>query len=404
LGDSFRVVTLSPRSWTRLPWWLVPLAIFAATRLVDVFVIAHAAHAQVVMDGSHGIHVEQLKAADPGYWAALTNWDGQWYETIARHGYPHALPASGPVPQTAWAFFPLYPALVRIVMVLTPLGFAPAASLVSMTFAALGLALIYRLAAGRAGTYAAAITVLGLCVFPSAPILQAAYTEGLALFGIAVLLWGLSRRQYGVVLVALLLLALTRPIVIAAAPVIVLHGWRHWRDSTPRQRWTIGGLAAAAVGLVLLWPVVAGVVTGRSDAYFATQRAWGNELSLQGSYLGWFFGGSDHEAATKAVLALLVLLVTVAVPAGRTWPLEQRLWALVYGLYLALTLRPTSSIERYALLVAVPWLPLPALAPAGSGRWVRALVLVVVAAVGIRMQIGWVGHYLIPSAGSLLPP
>jgi hypothetical protein len=404
LGDSFPVVTLSARVLPRLQWWLLPLAILAATRVVDVFVIAHAAHAQVAMDGSYGIHVERPKPADPGYWAALTNWDGQWYETIARHGYPRSLPASGPVPQTAWAFFPLYPAVVRLVMILTPLGFAPAASLVSLIFAALGLVLLYRLAQERAGTFAAAITVLGLCVFPSAPILQAAYTEGLALFGIALMLWGLTRRRYGVVLAALLLLALTRPIVVAAAPVIALHGWRHWQSSTRRQRLAIGGLAVAAVALVLLWPAIAGIVTGRADAYFATQRAWANELSLKSSYLGWFAGGADREAAIQAVLALLVLLLTVAVPAARAWPTEQRVWALVYGLYLALSLRPTSSIERYMLLAAVPWLPLPALAPAGSSRWVRAIVVCVVAAVGVRMQVGWVEHYLIPTSGSMLPP
>lgn len=388
----------------RSTWWLVPLAIFVLTRLVDVFVIAHAAHSQVLMDGSYGIHVEESKPAHPGYWAALTNWDGQWYETIARHGYPRSLPAHGPVPQTAWAFYPLYPMIVRAVMLLTPLGFGPAASLVSLAFAAAAMVLIYRMVLERAGDFAAAITVLGLCVFPAAPILQAAYTEGLALFGIALLIWCLSRRRYGGALAALLLLALTRPIVVVAAPVIVVHGWLHWRDSTHRQRWAVGGLAAASGLLVLLWPAVAGAVSGRRDVYFATQRAWGNELRLQSSYLGWFFGGDDRQDAVKAVLVLLVLLLTLVVPGARAWPIELRVWAMVYGLYLALTLRPTSSIERYMLLAAVPWLPLPALAPAGSQRWVRAVVLGVVAAVGIRMQVGWVGHYLIPTAGSLLPP
>lgn len=387
-----------------MPWWLVPLAIFAATRVIDVFVIAHAAHAQVPMDGSHGIHVEAVKPAHPGYWAALSNWDGQWYETIARHGYPRSLPAAGPVPQTAWAFYPLYPAIVRGVMMLTPFGFAQAASSVSLVFAGLAMLLLYRMVERRGGAFAAAITVLGLCVFPSAPILQAAYTEGLALFCIVLLLRCLSRREYGGTLGVLVLLALTRPIVVAAAPVIAWHGLVHWRGSTRRQRWQIGGLAGASVALMLLWPAVAALVTGRTDAYTATQRAWGNQLSLRSSYLGWFLGGPDHAAAITALLALLVLGLTVAVPAARAWPLELRLWAVAYGVYLALTLRPTSSIERYLLLAAVPWLPLPALAPPGAGRWVRGFALGVVAAVGIRMQVGWVGHYLIPTAGSLLPP
>ena len=388
----------------RSPWWLAPVVIFAVTRLVDVALIAHAAHAQVAIDGSLGIHAEEFKPAHPGYWAALTNWDGQWYETIARHGYPTSLPASGPVPQTAWAFYPLYPALVRAVMIVTPLDFAPAASLVSLAFAALAMVLIFRMVERRGGRFAAAMTVLALCVFPSAPILQTAYTEGLALFGIALLVRCLTRREYAGVWVALVLLALTRPIVVAAAPVIALHGVVHWRASSRRQRWTIGWLTGAAAVLVLLWPAVAGLVTGRPDAYFATQRAWDNQLSLQRSYLGWLFGGPDQGATITALLALLVLLVALVVPAGRGWPLELRLWAGIYAVYLALTLRPTSSIERYLLLAAVPWLPVTALAPAGARRWVRALAFAAVALVGIRLQVGWVGHYLIPSADSLLPP
>jgi hypothetical protein len=69
-----------------------------------------------------------------------------------------------------------------------------------------------------------------------------------------------------------------------------------------------------------------------------------------------------------------------------------------------LALRPTSSFERYLLLVAVPWLPLPALAPAGSRRWVQALAFGGVLLLGGRVQVGWVGDYLIPTAGSMLPP
>ena len=392
----------------RLPWWLAPLGIFALTRLLDVLVIAHASQHQVAMDGSYGIHVETPKPADPGYFAVLSNWDGQWYETVARHGYPRDLPLTGPVPQTAWAFYPLYPMIVRIVMIVTRLDFAPAASLVSLACAAAAMVLLYRMVLDRGGRFAAAITVLGLCALPSAPILQAAYTEGLALLLVMLLVWSLSRRSYDVALVALLGLALTRPIVVAAAPLLLVHGLLRWRSSTTRQRWWMGGLLGASGVFVLLWPGVAGIVTGRRDAYFATQRAWGNQLELKHSYLGWFFGagadGTSRDTAVTAVLILLVLLVTVVVPAARAWPVELRLWALGYALYLMLALRPTSSIERYMLLVAIPWLPLTALAPAGARKWVQALVFAVVLALGVRVQVGWVGHYLIPTSGSMLPP
>jgi hypothetical protein len=392
----------------RLPWWLTPLGIFALTRLIDVAVIAHAGHGQIAMDGSYGIHVEEHKPASPGYFGVVTNWDGQWYESVALHGYPRDLPASGPLPQTAWAFYPLYPAIVRGVMILTRLPFSAAASAVSLAFAGAAMVLLYRMVVDRGGRFAAAITVLGLCVLPSAPILQAAYTEGLALFLIVVLVRALTRRRYGLALLMLIALALTRPIVVAAAPLLLGHAMLRWRTSTLRSRAQMIGLVLASGALVLLWPLVTGLATGRSDAYFATQKAWGNQLSVQQSYLGWFLGGGSqgarHEDAVMALFVLLVLLVTVVVPAARVWPVELRLWALGYALYLMLALRPTSSIERYMLLAAIPWLPLPALAPAGSQRWIQALCFGVVAALGIRLQIGWVGHYLVPTADSMLPP
>jgi hypothetical protein len=382
---------------------VLPLAVFAASRVIDGLVIAHAAHHQIAMDGSHGIHVETSKPADPGYLEALTNWDGQWYETIALHGYPSHLSA-GLIGQTPWAFFPVYPLSVRLVMILTPLGFDVAASLVSLVCAGLGVVLLYRLIEGRGHRSAALTTVAGLCFFPSAPILQAAYTEGLTLLELVVLLGLLTRRRYGPIVPLLLLVALTRPVALALVPLIVLHAAARWRGSTRRQRWQLAGLTALAGASSALWPALAGILSGRADVYFATERAWGNNVSLRQSYLGWLFGSPDHATTTRALLVFAVLAVTVVVPAARAWPLELRIWALVYGAYLALTLRPSSSIERYMLLALVPWLPLPALAPAGTRRWVQAVVLAVVGLIGLRMQVGWVGHYLIPSDASLLPP
>ena len=47
-------------------------------------------------------------------------WDGVWYERVAREGYPVQLPVdadTGAVTYSAWAFYPLYPYLVKVVMV-----------------------------------------------------------------------------------------------------------------------------------------------------------------------------------------------------------------------------------------------------------------------------------------------
>ena len=51
----------------------------------------------------------------PHYLDMVRIWDGEWYERIALHGYPRTLPhgAVGTVDYNSWAFFPLFPMLVR---------------------------------------------------------------------------------------------------------------------------------------------------------------------------------------------------------------------------------------------------------------------------------------------------
>jgi hypothetical protein len=89
------------------------LAVYAAARLLSAVVLLVAARAQAA-NGWTG--------AAPGYvdYTGLM-WDATWYRTIAEQGYPATLPvgADGLVQQNAWAFFPLFPMLVRGLMTLT---------------------------------------------------------------------------------------------------------------------------------------------------------------------------------------------------------------------------------------------------------------------------------------------
>src|ERR1051325_11451297 len=82
--------------------YAVPLLAYGASRVVCAFGVALAA-----------------MAANTSPHRILTVWDGRWYEKIALHGYPVTVPqadfyaGTGRQAQTAVAFFPLYPLLVR---------------------------------------------------------------------------------------------------------------------------------------------------------------------------------------------------------------------------------------------------------------------------------------------------
>ena len=97
------------------------------------------------------------------------------------------------------------------------------------------------------------VAVVGVCTFISAPIMQATYTESLALLLVVVNLMLIRARRYWWTAVALVLLALTRNVVIAMVPVLLAHGMAD--DVVPFAR---AGAAEAAlrrlgVPLQTLW-------------------------------------------------------------------------------------------------------------------------------------------------------
>ncbi|MFF5159552.1 hypothetical protein ACFY3N_25610 [Streptomyces sp. NPDC000348] len=118
-------------------------------------------------------------------WDVLGSWDGWWYQQIALHGYD---PALKPIPGATGlitlegnsaAFFPLYPALMRMVSEVTGLGPYGAGMTVSVVFsfvAALGIhAVTARLGGRRAGLIAVGLWA----VWPGSGAEWAVYSESL---------------------------------------------------------------------------------------------------------------------------------------------------------------------------------------------------------------------------------
>ncbi|MGH8990367.1 MAG: hypothetical protein ACRDZ7_02440, partial [Acidimicrobiia bacterium] len=98
----------------------------------------------------------------PGF-AGWTRWDSDWYSFIARKGYFYA----GPGQQSAVAFFPGYPAAMRLVMVVVRDALVAG---VLVTYAA-GLAtavLFWRWCRAALGERVARVAVVGLLLWPFA--------------------------------------------------------------------------------------------------------------------------------------------------------------------------------------------------------------------------------------------
>jgi len=260
--------------------------------------------------------------------------------------------------------------------------------------------LVFRLLEPRVGRFHAGMTVLALGLSPAGVVFQAAYTESLALLLVVVCLGLLSARRYGLLMIAVVVLALTRPIALPLALVIVVHGVVRWRNRSESpfpasEVWRCGAAAAVTVGSFGIWPAICALRTGVPNGYLETQASWTSILEGQPTWLAATVHGFGGAVATAAVLGIFFLLVAVLRPSAPAWGLEWRSWALAYSAYIFLVTLPGAAVFRYAILTVVPWWPVNSEAACRSPQR-RALAIVAVLTIGILSQVGWMlGFYVI---------
>ncbi|WP_285725995.1 hypothetical protein [Psychromicrobium xiongbiense] len=395
------------------PWWLRIGLIYLATRMVSGAIFAGAA----LQQGPNPWFPPQ-----PDYLHFLGIWDSEWYQRIFDSGYPSVLPrdTNGAVQQNTWAFYPVFPLLVRGLAVLTGGSWLILAPIVA-TLAGLAASLIcYRLFRHFTKDRTATWGVMFLLTFPASAILQVPYAESINLAFLAgALLLVLQRRYYAAV--PLILLAdLSRPVGSAFALFAVLHvvtqlwpgtrslfGYLPWQGGS-RQSGDLpsdvtsfrqsgfrlpgfrqgGGMAVMLLASLIgaaAWPVIAWWATGVPSAYTDTETTWrGGPLVL---FQPWLAAAQQYlglvGGIAGVVLLLLAFLVYFNSAAVRRIGLDLRLWGLSYTAYLAAVLHPQTSTFRLLL----PLFPF-ALATAFLVRSTRARWVVLI--LFLLLQMVWV--------------
>ncbi|ROS23088.1 hypothetical protein [Cellulomonas sp. PhB150] len=383
-----------PRAW---PWWAQALAVYAVARLFSaVVLIATVQHQEA----------NYWSGAQPSYLEFVGKfWDADWYRQVAENGYPSTLPRGedGLVQQNVWAFFPLFPMLVRLLMTFTGQEFFVVAPVLALLLGAVAMVVIHRLVVVGAPRAVAArpglplATVALVSVFPTAVVLQIGYTESLALLLIATALLLLVRRHYLEMAVVVLALGFTRAVALPMAVVIVVHALVRWRASragtdrlTGRDVGALGALAVAAGVSGVAWPLICGWVTGEPDAYLQTQSTWRGVREVvpfeSWGYVSRFWFG---DLAPWVLLGSFALIAAVlVVPAAWRLGNELHVWPAAYLLYIAGAVEPSSSLARFLLLA----FPLAAVTAGVVTRPARArrvwFGLVVVAM--LYLQVVWV--------------
>ncbi|ANP52645.1 hypothetical protein J2Z21_000157 [Streptomyces griseochromogenes] len=291
---------LPPAVRPRGPQGALPaLALFAVVRLagvVAVIVTNHLTGHPLVRSLAH-------------------SWDSRWYLHIAGHGYGHLIwiTQTGGV-QADWAFFPLYPGLIRALITVLP--FTPGQAGILIAWAAAGVAAygLYVLGHHLYGR-AVATALVGLwAVLPHAVELTIAYTE--SLFA-ALAVWSLycvlkGRWLWAGSLAALA--GLSRPTGFAVAVAVgaaAVHEVLRCRGRVPAGLWA--GALLAPLGWLgyVLW---VGQRTGDPlGGYFKIQSAWDSRFDFGAGALRFLkvlflHGGSAVYPAALMVVVLGVVL------------------------------------------------------------------------------------------------
>jgi hypothetical protein len=258
--------------------------------------------------------------------------------------------------------------------------------------------------------YACACVTL-VCTFMAAPVFQLAYTESLSLLLLAGALLLLRERRYVAVAVLLVLLALTRPVVLAFIPVVIAHGVGRWHGRAsdpfpPKDRRAVVLLTGWCIAAAALWPAIVGVSTRDPFAWVKTHEAW-RSGPVYPPGLGWP-ASFLHDYGWWAIAMLgFIVLVTLGIalrPGARAWGPELRTWAISYPAFLILTTVPGSSAIRW-LVLAFPLIwPFPEEATSTSERRFRVMFIGVLVLVGLVMQWVWVSSFLAAKTPSVWVP
>ncbi|MGC8480076.1 MAG: hypothetical protein ACP5PJ_00875 [Acidimicrobiales bacterium] len=199
----------------------------------------------------------------------VNSWDGGWYLRIARFGYPRVLGHTF----TRWAFFPLMPAIVKVVHTLLPvLTWNEAGSAVSLAGGAVFVVVATVLAGDFFGSERGRQAGMILASFPGLYLSGLAYAEPVSLSFAAGALLTLGRRRYWSAGVLAGLAMLSSPLMLPIGVVVAANALR----AQGRQGIRVALLAFLAP---VLWSVVAWIRTGYFTAVLLAQRPWGLRLA-----------------------------------------------------------------------------------------------------------------------------
>lgn len=299
-------------------------------------------------------------------------WDGRWYELIARAGYQSDLPEKITyVPNNGGAtvaFFPGYPILARWFDRVFPGDLDYALLGINIVLGVVGLVLVGVLARDVFDVEVAERAMVLFCLFPGAVVLSWSYSEPLLVVCAAACLLLLSRHQWVAAGLFAALGTATRPnglalvACCAVAAAIAIYRRREWRS-------LVSVLLAPLGFLGFFWYLR--VHTGEPNAWMRAQRdAWGEGWSWGATAVRYIWRFGENPLGTRWGPLYMHTTLAVAVLAFGLWcavrtriPLTWLVYSAAIGFFM---LTPTIVSARPRFV----WTAFP-LAIATAAWWPR---------------------------------
>jgi hypothetical protein len=285
--------------------------------------------------GVPGLDPRPLNGGWHNFFLAGDRSDALWFLRIATDGYR---PDDGSA-----AFFPLYPAAIRLLSHLPGISPLTAAILLSQACCWGALVVFHALSRREFGSIAARRATRYLALFPTAFFLFIPYTEAPFLLLSLLVFWYARRGEWWLVLLPAIAAGLTRSVAVALVPALLVEAILQGRGSVRQVAARIVGVAAPGLGIAL-YGLYWQVVHHDLRAPLRAQANWQRHLT---SPLTTLKAALTSAWASQGYFLIDLLVVAVAIA------------AIVIGIRV---LRPTYlayAVVSLLLPLCEPWLPRP---------------------------------------------
>jgi hypothetical protein len=375
----------------RFGWMLAPLGIYAATRLVQLWLIEW-----------------MLGPAPAGPFAApanpmrdkLLSWDAALLVRVAVDGYPRSYQygPDGKLLGSTLAFFPGYPLLIRLGHTVTRVDAATVAVAIAWICAGVLAVLVCALGTALWDRRTGLVLTTLLCAQPMSVVFSMGYTEPVFMMFATGALLAAYRHRWLLAGVLGLAAGLTRPTGAAVALAILVAAVVHVsrREHGRRRWWALAGAGLAAIGVpaYLIW---VGLRLGEPAAWFKVQAAgWGTSFDQGAMVLRFVRDALRSGDGWVHVSVAWLLIAAVASALLAVWlAIEGRVWPplVVYGLVALVLVVGQAGYyhSKPRLLVPVLVTLVPAALALGRARPRTAVAVLV----GFGLFGLWYGAYMI---------